>query len=304
MSNEVESTVAEKLERCSSPALDAILGVPFKVLDKGFIRVIDYMGDEAAVAQMARVSYGKGTKSINEDKGLLRYLMRHRHTSPYEGNEIKLHIKMPIFVMRQWIRHRTANVNEYSARYSEMPDEFYFPELEKIKLQDTKNKQGSDGEVDMVKRETFLSALQQGCAWMFDKYSTALGDGIAREMARIGLPLNIYTECYWKIDLHNLLHFLSLRCDPHAQYEIRAFADVILNDIVKAWVPNIHKAFHDYVINGATFSEQELEAIGYLLSTVSPEELEAVKARMALAGVSGREIGEFFHKLGFDNGIK
>lgn len=291
----------EKLERCSSPAMDEILGVPFKVLDKGFIRVIDYMGDEAAVAQMARVSYGKGTKSINEDRGLLRYLMRHRHTSPYEGNEIKLHIKMPIFVMRQWIRHRTANVNEYSARYSEMPDEFYFPELEKIKLQDTKNKQGSDGEVDETKRQSFLAALQQGCAWMFDKYSEALGGNIAREMARIGLPLNIYTECYWKIDLHNLLHFLSLRCDPHAQYEIRVYADVILNEIVKAWVPNIHQAFHDYVINGATFSAQELEALGYLLSRAGDEEVKNMKLRLQAGGVSAREAGEFMKKLGYDN---
>ena len=301
MTNEIESTTPEKLERCSSPALDAILGVPFKVLDKGFIRVIDYMGDEAAVAQMARVSYGKGTKTINEDRGLLRYLMRHRHTSPYEGNEIKLHIKMPIFVMRQWIRHRTANVNEYSARYSEMPDEFYFPELEKIKLQSASNKQGSDGEVDETKRQSFLAALQQGCTWMFDKYSEALGGNIAREMARIGLPLNIYTECYWKIDLHNLLHFLSLRCDPHAQYEIRVYADVILNEIVKAWVPNIHKAFHDYVINGATFSAQELEALGYLLSRAGEEEVKTMKLRLQAGGVSAREAGEFMKKLGYDN---
>lgn len=287
---------AEKLERASSPELEAILGVPFKVLDKGFIRVIDFMGDEAAVAQMARVSYGKGTKSVNEDRGLLRYLMRHRHTSPFEGNEIKLHIKMPIFVMRQWIRHRTANVNEYSARYSEMPDEFYFPELEKVQQQSKTNKQGSDGELTAETRSTFIAWLQQNANHQFHKYSEFLKENVSREMARIGLPLNIYTECYWKIDLHNLLHFLSLRADPHAQYEIRAYAEVILHEIVKAWVPNIYEAFHDYVINGANFSAQELGLVGEILLQHRTKEnlISTLKER----GVSDREAKEFMNKLG------
>lgn len=300
MTEENNEYIAQKLERVNSPALDAILGEPFKVLDHGFIRVIDYMGDGGSVAQMARVSYGKGTKSVNEDRGLLRYLLRNRHTSPFEGNEIKLHIKLPIFVMRQWIRHRTANVNEYSMRYSEPKDEFYCPDMEHIMLQSKNNKQGRDGEVDDEARKDFRRDTILTGSRAQEHYAHYKEHNIAREINRINLPLTAYTEAYWKIDLHNLLHFLSLRADPHAQYEIRVYAEVILEQIVKAWVPDIYEAFIDYVMEAETFSRQEMNVIRNLMgATIMRGALgDLVKAELEKQNLSQREINEFFTKIG------
>ena len=255
------------IERTQSPQMDKILGHQFPVLNHGFIRVIDYMGDDNSVCQMARVSYGKGTKSVNEDRGLLRYLIRHKHTSPLEGNEIKLHLKMPIFVMRQWIRHRMANVNEYSMRYSEPKDEFFVPDADTIQLQSKDNKQGRGGDVDNITRYKFQQLTVGTAESAMTAYETYNEAGVAREMNRVNLPLTAYTECYWKIDLHNLLHFLKLRTDPHAQYEIRVYADIILNEIVKVWVPEIYEAFIDYIKEATTFSKQEMEV---LRSCISP----------------------------------
>lgn len=296
MTNEKEESIPQKITRTSSPYLDSILGEPFYVLNHGFVRVIDYMGDGASVCQMARVSYGKGTKSVNEDRGVLRYLMRHRHTSPYEGNEIKLHLKMPIFVMRQWIRHRMANVNEYSMRYSEPKDEFYIPELEHIKLQSTDNKQGRGEAAEEQVKDDFQVYTAAVAQQLMKKYEHFNDEELARELNRINLPLTVYTECYWKIDLHNLLHFLKLRCDSHAQYEIRVYADVILNEIVKQWVPDIYEAFIDYIMEAETFSKQEMQLLREAMknTTVTKEHFElGLKTR----GVSKREQTEFFRKL-------
>lgn len=287
MTDPTTQTEWEVLDRPHNEALDAILGVPSPVLDHGFVRVIDYMGDEAAVCQAARVSYGKGTKSLSDDVGLLRYLMRHRHTTPYEMCELKLHVKLPVFVARQWVRHRTANVNEYSARYSILNGEFYIPEPEQIMPQSGSNKQGKEGELPEDVRQSMRTAIEAhsensyglykglltGWPW-FDEDGARREDslaltptdqhendhGMAREMARMVCPPNIYTEWYWKVNLHNLLHFLSLRADPHAQYEIREYADVICN-IVEEWVPNIWKAFVDYRLTAHTFSGPEMEAL-------------------------------------------
>lgn len=289
----------EKIERANSPELDAILGVDFPVLDHGFVRVIDYMGNEAAVAQMARVSYGKGTKSVNEDKGLLRYLLRHKHTSPFEGCEIKLHIKMPIFVMRQWIRHRTANVNEYSMRYSEPKDQFYIPDLEQIKLQSTDNKQGRGADADSKTKHDFIEASSFVASNAMTQYDWFNEQGVARELNRINLPVSAYTECYWKIDLHNLLHFLNLRLNPHAQYEIRVFAEEIFK-ILQIWVPNIADAFVDYTLEAQTFSKQEWAIIKQMI-TQDKTALQFIETRLENNGLSKREAAEFIKKIGKDN---
>lgn len=286
--------VAQKIDRISVKALDNILGLPFQVHDKGFVRVIDYMGNDDAICQMARVSYGQGTKQVSEDRGLIRYLMRHRHTSPFEGCEMKFHIKMPIFVARQWVRHRTASINEYSGRYSEMKDEFYIPPLEYVKGQSTSNKQGSDGQLAEDVVHNFVYDLDEKCANDYMHYNTAISDGVARETARIGLPLNLYTEWYWKIDLHNLLHFISLRSDPHAQQEIRDYSDVIYKQILPLWVPHTFEAFEDYMIGGARFSAMELEMIK-----------RAFENKMFFNDKTGkmsqRELDEFIKKVGRAN---
>ena len=284
------------IERTQSPQMDKILGHQFPVLNHGFIRVIDYMGDDNSVCQMARVSYGKGTKSVNEDRGLLRYLIRHKHTSPLEGNEIKLHLKMPIFVMRQWIRHRMANVNEYSMRYSEPKDEFFVPDADTIQLQSKDNKQGRGGDVDNITRYKFQQLTVGTAESAMTAYETYNEAGVAREMNRVNLPLTAYTECYWKIDLHNLLHFLKLRTDPHAQYEIRVYADIILNEIVKVWVPEIYEAFIDYIKEATTFSKQEMEVLRSCISPACNKEL--FEDKLKAKGVSGREITEFLNKIG------
>lgn len=259
--------------RACSPALEEILYEPLEVLDHGFVRVIDYMGDDNAIVQAARVSYGAGTKKISTDRGLIRYLMRHRHSTPFEMCEIKYHVKLPIFVARQWIRHRMANVNEYSARYSIMDNEFYMPADDQLAAQSKENRQGRADAVltgDEAKRvkELLLEDSQNA----YDHYEEMMNeridgsvinpekDGLTRELARMNLTLNFYTQWYWKIDLHNLLHFLSLRADSHAQYEIRVYADAML-DTVKRWVPHAHEAFCDYRMGAAHLSAQGLDIV-------------------------------------------
>jgi len=260
-------------KRATVPALEEILYKPIKVLDHGFVRVIDYMGDDSAVVQAARVSYGRGTKKSLQDKGLINYLMRHRHTTPFEMCDIKFHIKLPIFIARQWIRHRTASINEYSARYSILSNEFYLPDRENLTPQSSTNKQGRSSEAlpeDIALR--VLSTIKEDSLRCYKNYVAMMNQdeegniidednvGITRELARINLTLNHYTEWYWKINLHNLLHFLALRADSHAQYEIRVYAEVML-DIVKAWVPFVYEAFIEHRKNGANISKTGLEIV-------------------------------------------
>jgi thymidylate synthase (FAD) len=267
------------------PALEEILYQPLPVLDRGFVRVIDYMGDDGAIVQAARVSYGRGTKKVSDDRGLINYLMRMHHTSPFEMCELKLHVKLPIFVARQWIRHRTANVNEYSARYSVLRDEFYLPAPEQLAVQSTGNRQGRGAVLEGTEAEEVRRTLARNAEAAYERYLGLLNldedgqpidparAGLARELARMVLPLNTYTEWYWKTDLHNLLHFIMLRADPHAQYEIRAYAEVIL-DIVRRWVPLTHAAFVDYRLEGRALSGKALAVVRRRLrgEPIDPEE--------------------------------
>jgi len=259
-----------KTKRVTASKLDKVLYKPFKVLDHGFVRVIDYMGDDSSIVQAARVSYGKGTKKLNQDKNLINYLLSHRHTTPFEMNEIKFHIKLPIFVARQWIRHRTANVNEYSARYSILDNEFYIPKANDVKPQSQLNNQGREGEIEKDLKKHYLSLIKENAKINFSSYKHLLNvdedgntldekrPGIARELARTVLPLSSYTQWYWKIDLHNLMHFLALRFDDHAQYEIRVYAKVML-DLVKKWVPLTYDAFIRNRVNSLTLSSEAIE---------------------------------------------
>ncbi len=281
------------------PELEEILYKPFPVLDHGFVRVIDYMGDDAAVVQAARVSYGKGTKKITEDKGLINYLMRHRHSTPFEMCEIKFHIKLPMFVARQWIRHRTANVNEYSARYSILDKEFYIPAPEHLAAQSNTNRQGRDQILEGDYAQQVLDLLRGDAEQTYKHYEFLLNEeekdpsrpGLARELARMNLPVNFYTQWYWKIDLHNLMHFLSLRADPHAQYEIRAYADVMLN-ILKQWVPFTYEAFMDYRVGATHLSAKGLKVIKELLKGHPVNQVQS--------GMSAREWRELMEILGQD----
>jgi thymidylate synthase (FAD) len=273
---EEQRQATRETRRATVPAMEALLYQPIPVLDHGFIRVIDYMGDDAAVVQAARVSYGAGTKKVREDAGLINYLMRHRHTSPFEMCEIKLHMKLPIFVARQHIRTRTAAVNEYSARYSILDREFYMPEPEQLGTQAKSNRQGRGDTLSGGEARRVMELLREDATRAYDHYEemlneTATGEmldptrsGLARELARMNLSVNFYTQWYWKIDLHNLLHFLKLRGDPHAQYEIRVYADAIL-DIVKQWVPLTHAAFIDYRMGAYELSAKGLAAVRRLL---------------------------------------
>lgn len=266
------------------------LVLEYKCLDHGFVRLVDWMGDDTSIVQAARVSYGKGTKSVSEDTALIRYLMRNMHTSPFEMVEFKFHVKLPIFVARQWIRHRTANVNEYSGRYSEMPDEFYIPEPEQIRLQSKTNKQGRadetiDNPLDIIQK------MQETQNYLYKQYSEFLLKGLARELARINLPLSNYTEWYWKIDLHNLFHFLKLRLDSHAQYEIRVYAQAIAK-IIKQIVPVAYQAFEDYVLEAVKFSRNELQILKLMLDKNMPSD-----EKMTELGLSKREINEFKEKI-------
>jgi len=250
--------------RAVSEGMERHLYTAYPVLDHGFVRVIDYMGDDAAICQAARVSYGKGTKSVQNDEGLIRYLMRHWHSTPFEMCEIKLHVKLPVFVARQWIRHRTANVNEYSARYSILDREFYIPAPEHVAAQSVVNNQGRGDILTGDEAARVLEILKADSARAYDNYQSLISQdgqqGLARELARMNLPTNIYTQWYWKVDLHNLLHFLRLRADAHAQYEIRVYADEICK-IVADWVPFAYAAFEDYRMGGATLSKTALDCV-------------------------------------------
>jgi thymidylate synthase (FAD) len=284
-----------------SPGLEAMLFRPLPVLDHGFVRVVDYMGDDSAVVQAARVSYGRGTRAANEDRGLIRYLMRHRHSTPFEMCEIKYHVKLPIFVARQWIRHRMANVNEYSARYSIMDREFYLPAREQLAAQSASNRQGRGDVLEGDEAARVLDLLRDDATRNYDHYIDMLNEdaegrvidesrtGLARELARMNLTLNAYTQWYWKADLHNLLNFLSLRVDSHAQYEIRVYADAML-DTVRAWVPLVHEAFRDYRMGAVTLSAQMLGVVRGLLDGSVPDQ--------AASGLSKREWRELMAILG------
>ncbi|OAL99594.1 FAD-dependent thymidylate synthase [Wolbachia endosymbiont of Dactylopius coccus] len=254
----------EITKRVTVKEIDEILYEEHKVLDHGFIRVIDYMGSDSAIVQAARVSYGKGTKQISQDEALIKYLMRHHHTTPFEMCEIKFHVKLPIFVARQWIRHRTANVNEYSARYSILDNEFYIPKPEQIAKQSDNNKQGSGEAFDPNTSKEIMDSLTNDSNLVYSHYEKFIEQGLAREIARTNLTLNYYTQFYWKIDLHNLLHFLKLRADKHAQYEIRVYAEVML-DIIKKWVPLAYNAFIEYCLESACISRTGLEIIRKLI---------------------------------------
>ena len=255
--------------RATSPGMEEHLYTIHPVLDHGFVRVIDYMGDDAAITQAARVSYGKGTKAVSNDEGLIRYLMRHWHSTPFEMCEIKLHVKLPVFVARQWIRHRTANVNEYSARYSILDREFYIPRAEDLAAQSTTNNQGRGDTLQGEEAERVLNYLRDDAMRAYDHYEDMISQdgqqGLARELARMNLPANIYTQWYWKVDLHNLFHFLRLRADAHAQYEIRVYADEICR-LVKDWVPYAYAAFEDYRLGGATLSGKALDCLRRMLA--------------------------------------
>jgi thymidylate synthase (FAD) len=287
--------------RATVPALEEVLYEPFSCLDHGFVRVIDYMGDDAAVVQAARVSYGTGTKKVSEDAGLIRYLMRYRHSTPFEMCEIKLHVKLPIFIARQWIRHRTANVNEYSARYSVLDREFYIPAPEQLGAQATNNRQGRADVLEGEEAAAVLAMLRRDAERSYDNYEAMMNrsadgssldenrQGLSRELARMNLTLNYYTQWYWKIDLHNLLHFLSLRADSHAQYEIRVYADAILK-IVERWVPLVFAAFKEYRLGGTHISRTGLEIVKRMLAG------EAVAQEGS--GLSKREWTELMAALG------
>jgi len=287
--------------RPTVPALEALLFQAIPVLDHGFVRVVDYLGDDGAVVQAARVSYGRGTKAANEDRGLIRYLMRHRHSTPFEMCEIKYHVKLPIFVARQWIRHRTANVNEYSARYSVLDREFYIPAAEHLAAQSAVNRQGRGAVLDGADAARVLDLLREDATRSYDHYLEMLNEdedgtprdasraGLARELARMNLTLNTYTQWYWKTDLHNLLHFLSLRADAHAQYEIRVYAEAMM-ETLRAWVPLCFEAFRDYRLGAATLSAQMLAVLRRMLAG------EAVAQEGS--GLSKREWRELMDLLG------
>ena len=262
--------------RATAPGIEAHLYEARPVLDHGFVRVVDYMGDDAAICQAARVSYGRGTKSVQNDEGLIRYLMRHWHSTPFEMCEVKLHVKLPVFVARQWIRHRTANVNEYSARYSILDREFYIPAPEHVAVQSEVNNQGRGAVLEGEEAARVLELLKSDSMRAYDHYEEMIaGDGqqgLARELARMNLPANIYTQWYWKVDLHNLFHFLRLRADAHAQYEIRVYAEEICK-LVADWVPFAYGAFEEYRLGAETLSATALDCVRRMLKgeTVTAE---------------------------------
>ena len=285
-------------KRVTSPELEKILYEAMPVLDHGFVRVVDYMGDDTSIVQSARVSYGKGTKKVSTDNGLIKYLMRHRHSTPFEMCEIKYHIKLPIFIARQWIRHRTANVNEYSARYSILEREFYLPKLENVQSQSKTNNQGREQSLESKEAYEKIKLIKESSNLNFDKYKFLLNEdehgkvinkknnGIARELARMTLPLNTYTQWYWKIDLHNLMHFLSLRFDYHAQYEIRVYAEIMM-EIMKKWVPITYQAFLKHRLNGFSMSS---DGVNYIKSIIEKKEFDEKK-------ISKRELENIRNKF-------
>jgi len=293
-------------KRVTSPELEKILYEAIPVLDHGFVRVIDYMGDDRSIVQSARVSYGKGTKKVSTDSGLIKYLMRHRHSTPFEMCEIKYHVKLPIFIARQWIRHRTANVNEYSARYSILDKEFYMPSKDHLAAQSTSNRQGRGDLINGKQADEILNILKKDAEQTYDNYELMLNErfdgttinknnkGLARELARMNLTLNTYTQWYWKTDLLNLLNFLSLRADSRAQYEIRAYADVMVGSL-KKWVPITFDAFMDYRVGG-----MELSAKG---KSVIQKMLKGDDCNFQNSNLSKREWNELMESFGFKNKI-
>ena len=302
---EIEEQQSQKnsTKRVTSPELEKILYEALSVLDHGFVRVVDYMGDDTSIVQSARVSYGKGTKKVSTDNGLIKYLMRHRHSTPFEMCEIKYHVKLPIFVARQWIRHRTANVNEYSARYSILDKEFYLPAKENLAAQSINNRQGRGDLIDGEQANDILKILKEDAEKNYNDYETILNErhdgtivneskkGLARELARMNLTLNTYTQWYWKTDLLNLLNFLSLRADDHAQYEIRAYADVMI-DCLKKWVPITYEAFMDYRVGG-----MELSSKGRL---VISKMIKGESCDFENSKLSKREWNELMESFGFN----
>ncbi len=300
---EIETVRAQSQQtrRPTVSALEDILYQPIDVLDHGFVRVVDYMGDDGAIVQAARVSYGKGTRKVSEDQGLINYLMRHRHTTPFEMCEIKYHVKLPIFIARQWIRHRTANVNEYSARYSILDKEFYIPAPEHLGVQARSNRQGRGQALEGEQARRVLEILRNDAEQVYGDYTEMLNadesgqtlddsrSGLARELARMNLTLNYYTQWYWKIDLYNLMHFLSLRADDHAQYEIRVYAEAML-ETVKRWVPLTYEAFLQYRMGGVHLSAKGLEVVKRLL--------DGEKVGQKDSGLSAREWREMMASLG------
>jgi thymidylate synthase (FAD) len=298
---EAQRATLQPTRRATVAALEEILYQPLGVLDHGFVRVIDYMGDDGAIVQAARVSYGRGTRQVSEDRGLIHYLMRHRHSTPFEMCEIKYHVKLPIFVARQWIRHRTANVNEYSARYSILDNEFYLPAPEQLAAQSAANRQGRGHVLDGEAAARVLDLLRDDASRAYRHYLELLNerpeggpadparDGLARELARMDLSLNFYTQWYWKIDLHNLLHFLSLRADPHAQHEIRVYAEAML-ETVRRWVPLAYEAFLQHRLHAMTLSAAAWAAVKRMLAG------EAVTAESS--GLGKREWRELMVALG------
>ena len=302
---EIEEQQSQKnsTKRIISPQLEKILYEALPVLDHGFVRVVDYMGDDTSIVQSARVSYGKGTKKVSTDSGLIKYLMRHRHSTPFEMCEIKYHVKLPIFVARQWIRHRTANVNEYSARYSILDKEFYLPAKENLAAQSRNNRQGRGDLIEGEQANDILKILKEDAEKNYNDYETILNErhdgtivneskkGLARELARMNLTLNTYTQWYWKTDLLNLLNFLSLRADDHAQYEIRAYADVMI-DCLKKWVPITYEAFMDYRVGG-----MELSSKGKL---VISKMIKGEGCDFENSKLSKREWNELMESFGFN----
>ncbi len=287
--------------RATVPALEEILYEAIPVLDHGFVRVIDYMGDDAAVVQAARVSYGKGTKRVSEDRGLINYLMRHRHTTPFEMCEIKFHVKLPIFVARQWIRHRTANVNEYSARYSILDNEFYVPAPAQLAAQSRSNRQGRGDVLEGAEAQRVLALLRAESEKAYRGYVELLNEGengapldparqgLARELARMNLTLNFYTQWYWKTDLYNLMHFLSLRADAHAQHEIRVYAEAMVG-VLERWVPLTAEAFGQHGLGGARLSAAALAVVKRMLA--------GERVAQEGSGLSQREWSELMATLG------
>ena len=287
-------------KRVTSPELEKILYEAIPILDHGFIRVIDYMGDDSSIVQAARVSYGKGTKKVSTDEGLIRYLLRHWHSTPFEMCEIKYHVKLPIFIARQWIRHRTANVNEYSARYSILDKEFYIPTEDKLAAQSKSNRQGRGEILTGDQAQEVLNILKDDSTRTYQNYEKMLNerydgsvidenkDGLARELARMNLTLNSYTQWYWKTDLLNLMNFLFLRADIHAQYEIRVYAEAMI-ETLKKWVPITHSAFLDYRVGAAHVSSKGLRVIKSLLN--------GNEANFEKSGLSKREWNELMEVL-------
>jgi len=296
-----QQSQANNTKRVTAPELEKLLYEAVPVLDHGFIRVVDYMGNDTSIVQAARVSYGKGTKKVNTDAGLIKYLMRHWHSTPFEMCEIKYHVKLPIFIARQWIRHRTANVNEYSARYSILDKEFYLPESKNLAAQSQNNRQGRGGFIEGEQSKKILDLLKKDAEQTYNNYEMMLNErydgtvidknqtGLARELARMNLTLNTYTQWYWKTDLLNLMNFLRLRADHHAQYEIRAYADAML-DTLKKWVPITYDAFMDYRVGGTEVSSKGKLVIQKL---IKDEEISIEKS-----GLSKREWNELM--IAFD----